>query len=77
MLLANLKSSLDRFIGRHKLALIDSKINLKSSLDRFIETNLFKLDKVNANLKSSLDRFIEVLDDAEREILVEFKIQFG
>ena len=72
----NLKSNMDRFIGRAVLSIFCSKCYLKSNMDRFI----VKLDGYTTvpywHLKSNMDRFIDSEGFYVGDYL-QFKIQYG
>ena len=73
----NLKSSLDRFIGKENPNASDGEAYLKSSLDRFIGQLLVCIRTPWNYLKSSLDRFIEEYQQLSYAAELSFKIQFG
>ena len=55
----NLKSNMDRFIGRLLFPLMTLSNYLKSNMDRFIGLNNFSQYPIRQDLKSNMDRFIE------------------
>ena len=54
----NLKSNMDRFIGRAVTPFRVRYRHLKSNMDRFIADKLKDERIMSANLKSNMDRFI-------------------